>query len=186
MDIIDNPVAGEKVIYHLTSRQSNGEKTIMEVFLSPKGGNPLHYHTRFSETFKIIEGELNVQIGKEIRSLKAGDTAIAPINARHRFFNTSGKNVRFTVELTPASEGFENVLRIAFGLARDGHAASNGMPKSFWHMAVLMNMGEGYFVGLFSALEKVIRLLAKTEKVKKLEKQLIAKYCQQEVNVSSI
>ena len=66
MDIIDNPVAGEKVIYHLTSRQSNGEKTIMEVFLSPKGGNPLHYHTRFSETFKIIEGELNVQIGKEM------------------------------------------------------------------------------------------------------------------------
>jgi quercetin dioxygenase-like cupin family protein len=183
MDVINNPVIGEKVIYHLTSRQSNGEKTIMEVFLGPKGGNPLHYHTRFSETFKIIEGELNVQIGKEIKTLKAGDTAFAPINARHRFFNTSGKNVRFTVELTPASGGFENVLRIGFGLACDGRAASNGMPKSFWHMTVLMNMGEGYFVGMFSVLEKIIRLLGKTAKAKRLEQELVKKYCKQPIEV---
>jgi mannose-6-phosphate isomerase-like protein (cupin superfamily) len=177
MDVIDNPIVGEKVIYHLTSRQSNGEKTIMEILLGPKGGNPLHYHTRFSESFKVIEGELKVQVGTEIKTLKAGDTAVAAVNKRHRFFNTSGGNVRFTVELTPASEGFENVLRIAFGLAGDGQAGSNGMPKSFWHMTVLMNMGEGYFVGVFSVLEKIIRVLGKTKKAKRLEQELITKYC---------
>jgi len=177
METIENPVIGEKITFLTTSKQSNGDKSLMEIFLSPKGGNPLHYHRRFSESFKIIEGELNVQVGKELKILKPGDKTIAPINTIHRFYNTSGKPVRFTCELTPASEGFKNVLRIGCGLAQDGKAAKNGMPKNLLHMAVLMNMGEGYFVGIFSMFEKFFRFLARTGKGKKIEKELIEKYC---------
>ncbi|HEX5169942.1 MAG TPA: cupin domain-containing protein [Cyclobacteriaceae bacterium] len=153
METIVNPVIGEEVIFHTTSRQSNGEKTLMEITLSPKGGNPLHYHKRFAEKFTLIDGQLNVQIGKTIHKPNKGDSITAEINQRHRFFNTSGKPAKFYCELTPASEHFENVLRIDFGLARDGYAGSNGLPKSVRHMAILMNMGEGYFVGLFSLFE---------------------------------
>ena len=176
MDKISNPVIGEEVIFLTTSKQSNGEKTIMEVTIGPKGGNPLHYHNRFSETFTVIEGELNVQIAKEKMTLKPGDKATAPANTHHRFYNTSGKPVRFTVELVPASEGFENVLRIAFGLAQDGKAGPNGMPKSFVHNGILMNMGEGYFVGPFSILEKVFRYFGNSDKARKIEKELLNKY----------
>jgi quercetin dioxygenase-like cupin family protein len=177
MEKIVNPVIGEEIIFHNTSRQSNGEKTVMEVLLSPRGGNPLHYHKRFAETFTIIDGELNVQIGKSIHKLKKGDTITAPILERHRFFNTSGKETRFYCELVPASEGFENVLRIGFGLARDGFAAKNGLPKSIRNMAISMNMGEGYFVGLFSVFEKIFRMIAKSDKSKRTEKELLEKYC---------
>lgn len=176
MDTIENPVIGERITYLTTSKQSNGEKTLLEVYLNPKGGNPLHYHS-FAERFKIIEGELNVQIGKEIRQLKPGDTATVPRNAVHRFYNTSGRPVLFTCELNPASEDFENVLRIGCGLARDGKAGSSGMPKNIWHMAILMNMAEGSFVGLFSILERFFRLLARTGKAKRIQKELIDKYC---------
>jgi len=55
----------------------------MEVTLSPKGGNPLHYHKRFTEKFTVIDGELNVQVGKTIHKLKKGDTTTARINDRH-------------------------------------------------------------------------------------------------------
>ena len=177
METIENPVIGEKITFLTTSKQSNGQKSLMEIYLSPQGGNPLHYHKRFTETFKVIEGELNVQISKEIRKLKPGDSATAPVNTVHRFYNTSGKPVRFNCELVPASEGFENVLRIGCGLAGDGKAASNGMPKNLLHMAILMNIGEGYFVGIFSMFEKVFRFLARTAKAKKIEKGLIEKYC---------
>jgi len=177
MEIIENPVAGEKVTFIETSKLSNGAKSLLEVYLGPKGGNPLHYHKRFSETFKVIEGQLNVQVRKEIKILKPNDAATAPINTVHRFYNTSGKPVLFTCELKPASEGFENVLRIGFGLSRDGKAAKNGMPKNMWHMAILMNMGEGSFIGVFSMFEKVFRMLAKTGKAKRIEKELIEKYC---------
>jgi mannose-6-phosphate isomerase-like protein (cupin superfamily) len=177
METIENPVIGEKITFISTSKQSGGEKTLMEIHLGPKGGNPLHYHKRFSETFKIKEGELNVQLDKAIEVLKPGDTVTAQILQRHRFFNTSGKSVVFLCELTPASEGFENVLRIGCGLARDGKAASNGMPKNIIHMAILMNIGEGYFVGIFSILEKFFRILANTRKAKQTEKLLREKYC---------
>jgi quercetin dioxygenase-like cupin family protein len=182
MEKITNPVIGEEIIYHTTSRQSNGEKTLLEVTLSSKGGNPLHYHKRFAEKFTVIDGELNVQINKTIHKLKKGDTITANVNERHRFFNTSGKIVRFYCELTPASEGFENVLRIGCGLAQDGYAAKNGMPKNIRHMAILMKMGEGYFVGIVSLFEKMFRILANSEKSKKTEKELLEKYCAQTVN----
>ena len=177
MDKIVNPVIGEEVIFLTTSKQSNGEKTIMEVTIGPKGGNPLHYHKRFSETFNVIEGELSIQVATEKMKLKVGDKATAPMNTNHRFYNTSGKPVRFTVELKPASEGFENVLRIAFGLAQDGKAGPNGMPKSFVHNGILMNMGEGYFVGLFSVLENIFRYFGNSDKARKIEKELLGKYC---------
>ena len=181
METIENPVIGEKITFLTTSKQSNGINSLMEIHLSPKGGNPQHFHKRFSETFKVFEGELNVQLGKEIKLLKPGDTATAPINTIHRFYNTSGKPVRFTCELRPASEGFENVLRIGCGLARDGKSAKNGMPKSILHMAILMNIGEGYFVGVFSLFEKFFRLLAQTNKAKKIEEDLLKKYCSNQV-----
>jgi mannose-6-phosphate isomerase-like protein (cupin superfamily) len=177
MDKIVNPIIGEELIFLTTSKQSNGEKTIMEVTIGPKGGNPLHYHERFSETFNVLEGELSVQVGTEKMKLNVGDTATAPPNTNHRFYNTSGKPVRFTVELKPASEGFENVLRIAFGLAQDGKAGSNGMPKSFIHNGILMKMGEGSFVGLFSILEKVFRYFGDSDKARQIEKELLDKYC---------
>ena len=121
-------------------------------------------------------------MGKVTEVLKPGDTATAQILTRHRFFNTSGKPVVFLCELIPASGGFENVLRIGCGLARDGKAAKNGMPKNIIHMAILMNMGEGYFVGTFSILEKFFRMLANTKKAKRTEKILLEKYCKQNIN----
>jgi quercetin dioxygenase-like cupin family protein len=181
MDKIVNPMIGEEIIFLTTSKQSNGEKTVMDVTIGPKGGNPLHYHRRFSESFHVLEGELNVQVGKEKFRLGPGDRKTAPINTNHRFYNTSGKPVRFIVELKPASEGFENVLRIAFGLAQDGKAGPNGMPKSLIHNGILMNMGEGYFVGIFSLLEKVFRYFGRSDKARRKEKELVGKYCKVEL-----
>jgi len=44
-------------------------------------------------------------------------------------------------------------------------------------MAIIMNMGEGYFVGIFSILEKIFRMVAKSDNSKKMEKVLLERYC---------
>lgn len=170
MDKIVNPIIEEEIIFLTTAKQSNGEKTVMEVKIGPNGGVPLHYHKRFSETFYVIEGELSIQVGKDIMKLNPEDKVTASKNINHRFYNTSGKPVRFTVELSPASEGFENVLRIGCGLAQDGKAGADGLPKSFLHKAILINMGEGSFVGLFTILEKVLKYFGTTKRARKIEK----------------
>lgn len=71
MDKIVNPVIGEEITFLTTSKQSNGVKTLLEVTIGPKGGNPLHYHKRFSETFIVLDGELSVQVGEE--KMKVGE-----------------------------------------------------------------------------------------------------------------
>ena len=177
MDKITNPIVEEEIIFRATAKSTNGERTLMEVTLGPKGGNPLHYHRQFAERFTILDGELNVQVGKAIHKLKKGDTITANIGDRHRFFNTPGKQVKFNCELLPAHEGFENVLRIGCGLANDGYAGSNGMPKSLIHNGVLMNLGDGYFVGVFSLFEKICKFIGNTRKAKQVEIELIEKYC---------
>ena len=182
MDKIYNPIAQEEIIFLNTSKQSSGSKTTMQVTIGPKGGNPLHYHKAFTESFKVLDGQLNVQVGKQKVVLKEGEEVTAPIHTNHRFYNTSGKSVKFIVDLVPASEGFENVLRIAFGLANDGKAGPNGMPKSLVHNGILMNMGEGYFVGLFSILENVFRFFGNSKRAKKIEKELLEKYCHKTVS----
>jgi mannose-6-phosphate isomerase-like protein (cupin superfamily) len=177
MDKIVHPILDEEITFLKTSRQTNGEITQLDVLLGPKGGNPLHYHKRFSESFKILEGELSIQLGKEKFILKQGESATVPINTTHRFYNQSGKPVRFICELRPASESFENTLRIVCGLYRDGKTGKDGFPKRFIESAITMNMTESYMTGLFSILEKFIFFFGKTKKAKSIEKGLIEKYC---------
>jgi hypothetical protein len=50
------------------------------------------------------------------------------------------------------------------------------MPKSFVHNGILMNMGEGSFVGLFSILERVFRYFGHSDTARKIEKELLDKY----------
>jgi quercetin dioxygenase-like cupin family protein len=179
MDRILNPVAQEEIIFHATSKSSSGEKTLMQVTLGPKGGNPLHYHRKFSEKFTVIDGELSVQVEKNVHRLKKGDTIMAGVNQRHRFFNASGKPVSFYCELNPASEGFENVLRIAFGMSNEGLCGPNGMPKSLMVNGILMHMGEGTFVGFFSVVAGIFKLFGSSEKATQKKQELLEKYCRQ-------
>ena len=120
METIENPIIGDKITFVQTAQQTNGEKTVLEIFLAPKGGNALHYHTHFTETFTVIEGELKYQLGKEIFTLNPRQSATIPLYAHHRFFSSSEKPTKFLCELNPGSKDFENALRIAYGLARDG------------------------------------------------------------------
>jgi mannose-6-phosphate isomerase-like protein (cupin superfamily) len=176
MDKIVNPLSGEEVTFLVTSKQSNGERTYAEVLFGTAPGFPLHIHKRFSETFTVVEGTLNVQVGKQKMILKPGESVTAPKNTPHRFYNTSGKPVRFLVEMQPASEGFENVLRIGFGLAQDGQARLSGMPKSLRVLAIMTTMGESNIVGIFSIVERIMKFIGNRPKSLQLKQELIERY----------
>src|SRR5947207_12261697 len=100
---IYNPVQKDYVTFLKTSDETNGEYTLVEVELAPKGGVGLHYHKTYSEKFDCHDGELKVQLGKTVHTLLPGKSATADPNINHRFFNTSDKVCKFRVELRPAS-----------------------------------------------------------------------------------
>ena len=131
MDKIVNPVIGEEVTFLTSSKQSSGEKTLMEIYLSPTGGNPLHYHKTFTEIFTAIDGELGVKLGKSLRKiLNPGESYTVGPNLIHGFFNPTDREIKFKSDINTGHQGFENSLRILYGLAEDGQTNDKGIPKT--------------------------------------------------------
>lgn len=176
--VITNPITGERVTFLQEHKDTNGEVTKIKVELVPFAkGVPKHYHTAFTEEFEVIEGEMVVTAGKKKILAKPGDSVLVPIGQMHTFRNYSDKPVTFTVELRPASIGFERSMRAAFGLARDGKCKKNGLPKKMVHLALLTKWGEGMVPWPMSM---AISMLNKTtEKAEKngVAQELIDSYC---------
>jgi quercetin dioxygenase-like cupin family protein len=55
---IVNPVIKDTATFIQTSAESNGTVSEFDFTLMPGGGNPLHYHKTYSETFTALQVEL--------------------------------------------------------------------------------------------------------------------------------
>ena len=175
---IYNPIIKDYATFLETSASTNGKRTLIEIELAPGGGNPVHYHKTFSERFEALEGELYVQVGKEIRILQPLQSVTAYANTVHRFFNPTGQRTRFLVELRPGHTGFEQSLQIAYGLAADGKTNAKSLPSNLYHLAIIFMLGEGMVPGPFTLLTPIFRFLAARARKKSIEQELIRKYCQ--------
>lgn len=174
---IYNPVQRDAATFLKTSEETGGELTLIEIEAAPGGGTTPHYHKTYAEHFEVLRGALEVQVGEVTHTLRPGHKAVAPINTLHRWHNATDDTVVFLVELRPGHGGFEKALRVAYGLAADGLANSNGLPKNLYHTALLFEWGEGRLPGVFAVLEPVFRLLARGARRKGIDRDLEAKYC---------
>lgn len=178
---IVNPVNGDKVTFLKTSAETGGEVTLceLEVFPYAQGNSemPLHYHRSYTETFRVLEGELTVNTDKETMILKSGESATIPIRTPHSFSNESSAPVKAILEISPGNEGFEKSLCILYGLATDGKVNKNGLPKSITDMALSMTMGEVRLRGVFSVIFPIMKIFAKRGRKSGAEKALVDTYC---------
>lgn len=69
----------------LDGRDTDGQLGIAEVTPPPGTATPLHVHTRESEVFHVLEGELDYEAGGELHHLTAGSTMWLPRGVPHRF-----------------------------------------------------------------------------------------------------
>ena len=173
---IYNPLQKDTVHFIKTAADSNGEYTLVEVELADGGGVGLHYHKTYTESFECTGGELQVQLGKTIHTLQAGQSASATPGINHLFRNRSGKPCTFKCEIRPASKGFEQSLQIVYGLANDGLCKPNGFPKDKLALAWLFDISESNLPGWMSIFEFILRNQAKKARQKGIDKQLLEKY----------
>ena len=161
--VVENPVTGERLTFLATTEDARGEliKIKNEV---PAGtpGVPMHYHLSFTESFYVLEGKLDVYVGKNNHVvLSAGQSAFVPLNTPHRFWNGGGEPVVFVAEIRPARK-MEQSLRAAYGLAGDGRTNEKGVPTNLFELALLFELSESYIVGMPLFLQKgVFGALAK-------------------------
>ena len=155
--LIVNPVTGDHMTI-LHSTRSNGEAYAKMRFDLPPGakGSPLHYHTKMSETFTVLRGCLEMEVGqKGRRTLRTGESLHIPAGTHHSFHNASDDWVTFTSENQPAGQ-FEQFIRGMFGLAIDGQVNREGMPTNLLHLALLLKKADTILVGPPLVVQKLL------------------------------
>jgi quercetin dioxygenase-like cupin family protein len=109
---------GSSVIEHLGGEQTGGEIALLEFRIEP--GYPVpppHIHEREDELTYVIEGALEVTIGDETRTIRAGESIFKPRGVPHAFAIAGEQTVRFLETITPA--GFEGYFRAIGGAIRE-------------------------------------------------------------------
>ena len=138
-DQLVNPVTGERLIFHETSRSTNGEYVLVETIVEPGGCvAAAHVHPNQTERFEVVEGRL----GDEGRpqEARARRRRVRHRRARHRaqvLERRRRPKSRFVCEIRPAQQ-FEQLIETMFSLAADGKTNRKGMPNLV-RLAVIAN-----------------------------------------------
>ena len=174
---IHNPVQRDWVTFLETCDETDGMRTVVDLTVSPGGGNVLHTHRSYDERFAVLEGSLGVQVGRRVTLLGRGGSATAPAGEPHRWFNPGARPARVLVTLTNGHTGFERALRVAYGLARDGLVDGHGVPRSLAHAALLLELSDTEPTGAGRLLVPALRALARRARAEGVERRLVARYC---------
>lgn len=170
-----NPLIGDKATLIKSAEETQGAYSLLEIELVPGGGNMVHAHDLFSESFRVLEGELAITVDHCELTLHSGDAYTVEPNRFHCFRNKTENPVKFMVTLTPGHTGFEKSLAIAYGLAEDGEMNKDGIPQKFSHLSILAAMGGTKLPGLLRLMMPVFQLVALLNKTTALS--LEQKYC---------
>ncbi|MEH1868993.1 MAG: cupin domain-containing protein [Nostoc sp.] len=148
-EFIINPVTGDQMTILHSTLGKNGRYVKIRFDLPPGAkGSPLHYHPTMSETFTVLKGSLEMEVGHSgnRRTLRAGEALHVPAGTQHSFCNPFDNWVTFTSENSPG-EGFEKFIRGMFGLAIDGKVNHQGMPTNLMYFALLLKKADIVLVG---------------------------------------
>ena len=98
---------------------TGGAYVEMDCTVDPGSGTMIHYHPEQEESYRVLDGTLEVFLEGRWRALPAGESLTVPRGAVHGFRNASGAPARFLNVHRPAL-GFERHLETVDRLARSG------------------------------------------------------------------
>ena len=98
MELGDTPIVllpGEGERSDITViKASTPELSLLEVEVEPGGSVDLHFHKRQSDSFYVLEGEIEFQVGERTIRAPAGSFVLSPPGVVHLFRNVSDSTVR--------------------------------------------------------------------------------------------
>ncbi len=85
-------------------------QSLAEARLKPGHTTHPHRHLKTEEIYFILEGSALMQVGDELRGVRAGDAIAIPPGAVHSITNTGGEELRFLCCCAPPYEHEDTVL----------------------------------------------------------------------------
>jgi quercetin dioxygenase-like cupin family protein len=119
---VDEPIAvqpGEgELVGTSRLKADRPELALMEFQVSPGGGVSPHFHKGHSDSFYVLEGELELHVGEEVVRGGPGTYVLAPPGVVHWFRNVSDEPARALNLHTPG--GFVRYRRELIALHEQG------------------------------------------------------------------
>jgi len=127
--VLDNPISGERFVFHTTADDSAGALLAFDLVLDPDGQVPGgHVHPVQQESFQVLRGTVRFRKGLRTVVAEPGDTVVVPPGAFHRFANAGREPAVVRVQVEPALR-MEQLYETVVALAREGRTLRSGMPK---------------------------------------------------------
>jgi mannose-6-phosphate isomerase-like protein (cupin superfamily) len=132
------------MIFHIvkTPQQTNGKSLEMEWELLPKaGGTPLHIHPAAKETYKVIEGQIEINIDGKWKLLQQGEELTVSERTSHTFRNPTDNLTRVYNIHSPAmryDEYFEGLNNIVSRLSHGSKEKLKMNLNTAIHLSMLM------------------------------------------------
>lgn len=122
-----------------TAEDTDGRSLEMEWLLAPRSsGTPIHIHPGASESYEILEGELDLYINGYWKRLSKGETATVEAGVPHTFRNPGASVTRVYNTHAPAmsfGEYFEGIDRVV----RSGNIRPDRMTvRAMLYLSILM------------------------------------------------
>lgn len=148
--ILIHPLFGTRLMFLHTAEETDGRllewETVYKARRGQESGNIPHFHLTFVEQYDVLEGTAAYELHGEERQAQAGAHVEIPRSAIHRnLWNASDADLhlRTHIEMDPpnvrAALFIEDFFETLYGLAREGKANAEGLPKSFLHTALLVH-----------------------------------------------
>jgi quercetin dioxygenase-like cupin family protein len=117
------------------SAATSGEYVELDCTLEPGGDTSIHYHPEQEETYRVLDGALEVFRDGRWNAVPAGGSLTVPPGAVHGFRNASEAQVRFLNVHRPAL-AFQEHLETLDGLIRAGKIKGLRDPRSLMYMSI--------------------------------------------------
>jgi mannose-6-phosphate isomerase-like protein (cupin superfamily) len=113
---IENPVAGDRMIFHETSADSEGRRLVFELVLAPGAhGPPEHIHLHQEERFRVISGRIGAKIDGRESVLDPDDEVTVPAGVKHTWWGAGTGTATGTRSTAPTRH-------VRHGTSRPGRA----------------------------------------------------------------
>lgn len=117
------------------SEATSGEYVEMDCTAGPGSGTMVHYHPEQEETFRVLEGKMEVLRAGHWSVIEAGDSLTVPGGAVHAWRNASETPVRFLNVHRPAG-GFQAHMETVDRLVKAGKVRGTKDPRSLIYLSM--------------------------------------------------
>jgi quercetin dioxygenase-like cupin family protein len=127
--VLDNPVSGERFVFHTTADDSGGKMLEFDLVVDPHGRVPGgHVHPAQRESFQVLAGTMRFRKGLRTVIAGPGDHVVVEPGTFHKFANVGDEPAVVRVRVEPALR-MEQLFETVAALAADGRTLPSGMPR---------------------------------------------------------